>query len=171
MSARVCHSVQFIVLLDYDGDIDDERLKDELRALQDIFGLGDFIVLSTSCGKHAICLDKLLAGEAMDVVYASTCDDQFKKGIRWNKHRTWILRTTPKGNSPAPKYLYTVESSSKNEHQQSQAHAIYLNQVYGVNAKLTKPDGLDEIELVNYPTTHNVNVKDLVADVKTGKYN
>jgi hypothetical protein len=74
MSARIPHSTNFTIFLDYDN-IQDERLDDELIYHQELYGLGDFYVFKTNeYGRHAICVDVLTLREALDVVYGSTCD-------------------------------------------------------------------------------------------------
>ena len=45
ISARVKHTTEFVIFLDYDN-MKDKRLVEELRYLQELFGLGDFIVAS-----------------------------------------------------------------------------------------------------------------------------
>ena len=58
MSARVPFTTEFTIFLDYDN-IKDDRLREELVYLQEVYGLGDFLVLSTNeFGRHAICLDR-----------------------------------------------------------------------------------------------------------------
>ena len=91
MSARIPHTTDFVTFLDYDN-VTDERLLDELLYLQELFRLGDFIVLATNqFNRHVICIDRLTLKEALEVVYGSTCDAVFKRGIRINEYRTWIL--------------------------------------------------------------------------------
>ena len=161
MSARVPHTTEFTIFLDYDN-IKDERLIDELYYLQELHELGDFHVFSTSeFGRHTICVDRLFLRKALKVVYTSTCDHAFKRGVRINEYRTWILRTHGKGDRPMPKYLYSVESPHNGQRLQSQGHAMYLQNHYGAKIRLTNPDGNTVIELQDYKTSSKVCLKDL----------
>lgn len=166
MSARIPHTTNFVPFLDYDNVID-ERLDDELVYLQELHQLGDFHIFKTNeFGRHVICIDELLLREALDVVSNSTCDYQFKRGIRINEYRTWILRGWEKGERERPKFLRTIESPYNGERLQSQAHAMFLQAFYGVKVRLVNPDGNDEIEIQNYNTSSKVTVKDLEEEMR-----
>ena len=74
-----------VVFLDYDCTHDD-ALKTELKWLQTLHKLGNFIVLKTSeIGRHAICLDVLKSREVYEIIDSSTCDQMFKNrcGSLW----------------------------------------------------------------------------------------
>lgn len=161
ISARIPHTTNFAVFLDYDN-ITDERLDDELVYLQELYQVGDFHILKTNeFGRHAICVDILPLREALAVVYNSNCDRLFKRGIRINEYRTWILRNWEKGERERPRFLRTLESPYNGERLQSQAHATFLKTFYGVNVRLVNPDGNDEIEIQGYNTASKVTINDL----------
>jgi hypothetical protein len=161
VSARIPHTTDFAIFLDYDNARDD-RLVDELLYLQELFRLGDFLVLATNVfGRHVLCIDRLTLKEALDVVYASTCDAVFKRGIRINEYRTWILRGIGKGNRSKPKFLYTVESPYNGQRLQSQAHGQYLQRNFGVNVRLVNPDDNTELEIQGYKTDSKTSAKDV----------
>jgi len=166
LSARVTHSTNYTVFMDFDN-IQDERLDDELVPLQELFRLGDVHVFKTSeFGRHAICIDEMSLREALDVVYSSSCDAMFKKGIRINEYRTWILRGWEKGERERPTYLRTVESPYNGERLQSQAHAMFLQAFYGVKVRLVNPDGNDQLEIQSYCTSSKTTVKDLEKEMR-----
>lgn len=166
LSARVPHTTHYVLFMDFDN-IQDERLDDELIPLQELFHLGDFHVFKTSeFGRHSICIDEMPLREALDVVYSSSCDGMFKKGIRINEYRTWILRGWEKGERERPKYLRTIESPYNGERLQSQAHAMFLKAFYGANVRLVNPDGNTEIEIQGYNTSSKVTVRDLREEIK-----
>ncbi|MCW4004577.1 MAG: hypothetical protein NWE95_11770 [Candidatus Bathyarchaeota archaeon] len=152
LSARIPHTTDYALFLDYDN-IKDQRLVDELQYLQELYGLGDFHVLATSeFGRHVVCTDRMPLKEALEVVYNSTCDQLFKRGIRINEYRTWILRTQEKGSRPKPRYLYSVESPYNGERLQSQAHAMFLKMHYGAKIRLVNPDGNNTLDFQDYKT-------------------
>lgn len=166
MSARIPCTTDFVIFLDYDN-IQDERLDEELLYLQELYSLGDFHILKTNeFGRHAVCIDEMPVREALEVIYTSTCDYQFKRGIRINEYRTWILRGWEKGERGRPQYLRTVESPYNGQRLQSRAHATFLKSFYGANVRLEKPDGNDEIEIQGYNTSSKVTVKDLEAEMR-----
>jgi hypothetical protein len=161
ISARVTYTIEFVIMMDYDN-VTDDRLVEELLYLQELHGIGDFYVFATSeFGRHVICVDRLLLKEVLDVVYASTCDAVFKRGIRINEYRTWILRVLGKGNRPKPRYLYSVESPYNGQRLQSQAHAEFLQRYYGAPVRLVKPDGNHELEIQGYKTSSKVSAEDV----------
>lgn len=161
MSARIPHTTEYVTFLDYDN-IKDERLIDELVYLQELFMLGDFHIFATNeFGRHAICVDRLTLKEELDVVYNSTCDHVFKRGVCINEYRTYILRTAPKGNRPAPKYLYTIKSPYNGKRLQSQAHSLFLKNYYGAKVRLSNSDGNTVIEMQGYKTGSKTDLKDV----------
>ena len=161
VSARIKYTTEFSILLDYDN-IEDSRLVEELLYLQELYKLGDFYVFATNeFGRHVICVDRLQLREALEVVYGSTCDAVFKRGIRINEYRTWILRGLGKGERPKPRYLYSVESPYNGQRLQSQAHGEFLQRYYGVPVRLVNPDGNTELEMQGYKTGSKVSEKDL----------
>jgi len=166
MSARVPYTTNFVIFLDYDN-IQDERLDEELIYLQELYSLGDFHILKTNeFGRHAVCIDEMLVREALDVVYTSTCDYQFKRGIRINEGRTWILRGWEKGERERPKFLRTIESPHNGGRLQSQAHAMFLQAFDGVKVRLVNPDGNDEIEIQTYNTSSKVTTTELLKEIR-----
>lgn len=129
-------------------------MDDELTYLQELYHLGDFHIFKTNeFGRHAICIDELPLGEALEVVCGSTCDYLFKKGIRINEYRTWILRGWEKGERGRPEYIRPIESPYNGQRLQSQAHAEFLKAFYGANVRLVNPDGNTEIEIQGYNTS------------------
>jgi len=166
MSARVPYTTNFVIFLDYDN-IQDERLDEELIYLQELYSLGDFHILKTNeFGRHAVCIDEMLVREALDVVYTSTCDYQFKRGIRINEYRTWILRGWEKGERGRPEYLRTIESPHNGRRLQSQAHGKFLQAFFKANVRLVNPDGNDEIEIQTYNTSSKVTMGELRRELR-----
>ena len=161
MSARIPNSTDYTLFLDYDN-VADSRLKEELVYLQELFELGDFHVLATNkFGRHAVCVDRLHLKEALDAVYASTCDVLFKRGINYNEFRTWLLRVMEKGDRQKPEYAYSVESPYNGKRLQSQAHAEFLHDYFGAPVRLTNPDGNRELEIQGYKTGNKTSTKDV----------
>jgi len=167
ISARIPHTTEFAIFLDYDN-ITDEGLIDELLYLQELFRLGDFHVLySSGYGRHAVCVDRLSLKEVLDVVRSSRCDQVFARGVRINEYRTWILRGLEKGNRSRPKYLYSVESPYNGKRLQSQAHALFLQNYYGAKVRLTNSDGNDILEVQGYKTSNRLDMRESLQQ-KTG---
>jgi hypothetical protein len=160
ISARIPFTTVFTIFQDYDN-VEDERLKEELTYQQEVYRLGDFYIFATNkFGRHAICIDRLPLKQALEVVYNSTCDSVFQRGIRINEYRTWILRALEKGNRPKPRYLYSIESPYNGERLQSQAHAKFLMTYCGAPIRLVNPDGNDELEVQGYKTSSKITLKD-----------
>lgn len=165
LSARIPDTTLFVTFLDYDN-IKDWRLDEELKWLQDLFELGDLHVFKTNeFGRHVIGLDALIPKEVVNVLYNSTCDWLFRRGIMINEYRTWVLRAWGKGEREKPTYLRTIESPYNGKRLQSQAHAMFLKAYYGANVRLVNPDGNEELEIQEYNTSSKVTVKDLLKEM------
>jgi hypothetical protein len=166
ISARVPHTALFVPFLDYDN-INDERLDDELRFPQEIFHLGDLYIFKTNeFGRHVIGTDCLSTRECLEVIEASSCDWSFKRGIRINEYRTWVLRGWEKGERARPIFLRTLKSPYNGEHLQSIGHAKFLEAFYGVRLRLVNPFGSEEIEIQSYSTSSKVTIKELEEEMK-----
>jgi hypothetical protein len=153
VSSRIVGTNLHCVFLDFDKSSSDDILEEELKWLQQIHTLGNFIVLKTSeVGRHAICLDVLQASEAFKVIMSSTCDEMFKTAPTMNPKRSWVLRCGKKGNRGAPTYAYTIQSRNEGSNLQSRGHANYLR-TFGVNVKLKRPFGPNQVEIQTYYTT------------------
>jgi hypothetical protein len=166
ISARVPHTTLFVPFLDYDNTTD-ESLDDELVYLQELFQLGDLYVFKTNeFGRHVMGVDCLFPRNCLSVLEASRCDWMFKRAIRINEFRTWILRGWEKGERERPKFLRTIESPYNGEHLQSRGHAKFLEAFYGVSVRLVNPFGSEEIEIQSYNTSSKVTLKELAEEMK-----
>jgi hypothetical protein len=162
ISARIPHTTEYCIFLDYDNILDPVLKQDSLPYLQELFKLGDFHVFGTSeYGRHAVCLDRMPLMEALEVVYNSDCDAVFKRGIRINEYRSWVLRVVEKGNRPKPSYLYSVESPHSGQRLQSQGHGMFFQTYYGAKVRLTNPDGNTLVEFQDYKTSSKIDMKDV----------
>lgn len=166
ISSRVPHTSLHIVCMDYDN-VTDERLRDELKFLQEEFELGNFYVFKTKYdGRHCLCIDALTFKEVKKIIDFSSCDWLFKRAPRINEYRCWVLRFTKKGNREAPKYLYTVESPHEGRNLQSLGHAKYLLK-YGLKIDLKKPYGHELIEIQDYNTGKRTKAEELDGGSET----
>jgi hypothetical protein len=153
VSSRLVGTSLHVLFLDYDSQISDSRLIEELQWLQTMFKIGNFIVFKSSeYGRHATCLDVLTSNEVLEIVRVSNCDETFKTAPIINPFRSWVLRYCRKGNKESPNYLYTVESPYEGENLQSLGHAIFLMKNYGVKVELQQPFGTEDVEIQTYYT-------------------
>jgi len=159
MESRIPKTALHVIPLDYDNiagsfsEDPEQRLKEELRFIQDEFQIGDFHVFWTrDNGRHAVCLDALTFRMVKDIVDFSSCDLKFKNAPRINEYRCWVLRFANKGKRGAPKYLYTVESPFEGKNLQSRGHAKYLLN-FGLKVDLKNPYGAEEINVQEYSTS------------------
>jgi len=151
VSSRIPNTSLHVTFLDYDN-VEDERLKEELRFLQEEFEIGNFYVLETrNEGRHAVCIDALRFKDVIEIVRFSSCDLMFKRAPRINEFRCWVLRYAKKGSRGEPESLYVVESPYEGKNLQSLGHAIYLEK-FGLRIDLKNPYGTEEIEVQDYNT-------------------
>jgi hypothetical protein len=152
MESKVKGTSLHVTFLDYDY-VNDTRLAEELRFLQQEFQVGNFYVFQTRrTGRHAICLDALTARDQKQIVDFSNCDPAFKRAPMINEFRCWVLRVDDKGKRPAPKYLYMVASPFEGTNPQSLGHSHYLLK-FGLKIDLKNPIGEDGIYTEDYNTS------------------
>jgi hypothetical protein len=159
--SRIAGSALHCIYLDYDNivgvNVDTEeaerRLTEELKDIIHEFQVGNFYVFETrnTC-RHAVCIDALRFRDVKEIVDFSSCDIMFKLAPRYNEYRSWVLRFDTKGNRPAPKYLYTVDSEYEGINLQSLGHAKFLEK-FGLKIELKNPYGSEEIGRQKYSTT------------------
>ena len=138
-TSRVPGTNRHIIPLDYDL-IRLDFLKDELRAVQREFDLGDFHMLRSRLdpeytlyevgGYHAICLDKVTLYELRMIQRASSCDAAFRWAPKHDPGRSWVLRGFEKGEREKPVYIGTLLSDSFRP--QHLGTALFLVANYGV---------------------------------------
>lgn len=159
MSARIPGTMDFCLFADWDQIVDKE-IKENLPWVQDLFEIGDFHVLSTGeFHRHGICVDRLTMREVVQILEQIDCDYNFKRGVKLNERRTWILRVCEKGARPKPEYQYTINSPHNGKNLQSEAHALFLKYYYEVPVRLVNPDGNTKLDIQDYLTATRVNDK------------
>jgi hypothetical protein len=168
ISARVPYTVKYVIYKDYDNIKDERLVEEEIVMQENVPGhLGDSHVFATSeYGRHVVCIDMLPFREVREIIYASTCDHDYKWGYRINEYRTWILRCFEKGERDRPKYLYSIPSPYNGLRLQSRAHGLFLRYFYGADVRLTNPDGNTELEFQSYKTSSKVKLEDLIKKHK-----
>jgi hypothetical protein len=170
VSSRIPNTSLHVIFLDYDN-IDDEKLKEELRFLQEEFQIGNFYVFKTrNEGRHVYCIDALRLRDVKEIVDFSSCDRSFKKAPQINEYRSWVLRYGKKGDRGEPQYLYTIESPYEGKNLQSRGHAKYLMK-FGVKIDLKDPYGPEEVEIQEYNTKDKNDRKGSSRDDEKNKDN
>ena len=130
--SNVTQDGKYILLLD--SDIGLKRyadMKKVLRKLQSEYSLSDFYIISTKCGFHAICLDKLIFADVM-LIYRDFVKYGFGDKAHCNiseKRNKHILAIDN------DKKAFDVVVSQNRNYQRSNAHRLLLNMVYGFNIK------------------------------------
>lgn len=145
---------KYVFYLDYDK-MKEEYIKGELEHLQTLYDLGDIHVFQSSEKSfHAISFAKLTAKEYLEILQNSSCDLAFKNIPRYTSYRNWVLRHFKKGNTDAPKYLYTLKSETKRQH--SLAHYKFIKILYPKINQSINSDGIESLTVIDYATGANV---------------
>jgi len=134
-----------------------EYIKGEVEHLQLVKGLGNaHFFKSSNKGVHVVGFEKLTAREYMELLDNSSVDQAFKYTPRMVSYRNWVLRNFSKGNKKRPEYIFTLKGKTKR--QQSTAHHKYFSLLYPEIKKfrLTNPDNIQKVRIVDYPTGKNV---------------
>lgn len=148
--------LRFIPFFDYDN-MRLSYVKEELKVLQEQFDLGDLPIFKSSKNSYqAVGFSKLSLNEFQNVLMHSSCDYayiQFPKYLPFAK--SYVLRQFSKGNTKRPEFVCNLER--KTEREQSTAHHKYFKILYpNIKTELTKPDGLQRLTMVDYPTGTNI---------------
>jgi hypothetical protein len=155
-SSRIPNTIYHILPFDYDK-IDLESLEIELQALIEEFELGNMHIFKMPDREnafHVVCLDYFLLHEVKVITMSSSCDIAFVLAPRYDKFKNWVLRDFPKGDRKMPVFLKTITSSYEGKSKQSQAHATYLNSLYGCNIMLSNSDGNTAVIVESYLTAN-----------------
>jgi len=143
---------EYVFYADYDL-MKKEYIHGELKHLQHIYDLGNIHIFESSPKSfHAISFVKLTAKEYIEILMNSSCCQAFLNVPRFSSYRNWVLRHFSKGSKDAPKYLYTIKSTTNRK--QSLAHYNFLKTLYPVIEKnqLINSDGLTKLDVIDYPT-------------------
>lgn len=153
IASNIPHTPFHVLFMDYDY-VDLGFLREELEALIEIFSLGNCYIIQTKENAfHVDCLDYLTAREIVEIGEMSNEDRAYIRGPLFNKHRGWVHRTEAKGKQKAPVFVEVIESPYDGESLQSSHHAELLNRRFGLDIKLSNPDGLNKGIEDSYLTT------------------
>lgn len=145
---------QYVVFLDYDGALP-SFVVDDVEILQGEFSLGKGYIFQTGRRNfHAIIPEKNPFPRTHEILLRSVSDPTHVNAYRLNKYRTWVLRSGPKGDRPAPTYVGCV-SSVHVSNLKSLGHLIYLQKA-GAEADVEwdPNDGYSTIIKSYYKTRH-----------------
>lgn len=144
IASNIPHTPFHVLFMDYDY-VDLGFLQQELEALIELFEIGNcYIIQTRENAFHVECLDYLTAKEIVEIGEMSNEDRAYIRGPLFNKHRGWVHRTEAKGDQEAPEFVEVVESPYEGERLQSSFHAELLKSRFGLEIKLSYPDGLNE---------------------------
>lgn len=163
-TSRVPGTNRHIIPLDYDI-IALKFLKDELRAVQQEFDLGDFHLICSRIdedyteyvvgGFHAICLDEVTLFELREIQRSCSCDAAFRWAPKHDPGRSWVLRGFAKGQREKPVYIGSLLRESYRP--QHLGTAKFLEANYGIPLGLLQnSDGNEKMCLEGYLTAKRV---------------
>lgn len=139
----------YIPFLDYDM-MKVEYLDGEIQHLQEVFDLGDILLLQSSEKSfHAVGFDKLTALEFVTLLKNSSCDEVFRDVPRFSSYRNWVLRNFEKGDTPKPKVIKIYRR--KNSREKSYAHYMYYKALYPIVIE-GNFDKSQFVTFIEYPT-------------------
>jgi len=141
-----CKDGFYVVCLDYDN-LELEWVEGEVKRLQDDFDLGTFYIFrSSEDSYHAVCLDKVLFSDLISIMECSTVDpDYLRVPLKYGR-KIWTLRLTPKKNDI--EFVKAIRKESIR--QQSLAHGLLLEKVFGVDVPEALDDGIEDICFARY---------------------
>jgi len=141
-----CSDGKHVILLDYDG-LPRLQVVQELRALQEMYDLGDFFLFGTGKGFHAVCCTKVSLVEYKWVVSDACCDrNQWLIPLLHGK-KTVNLRSSAKGGKK-PFFIGMIVSAFGVGRLQSLAHLNLLKGL-GVN-NLVVPVNSEKLLMCTY---------------------
>jgi len=134
-----CKDGKYIVMLDYDR-LNIDWVIPEIERLQQDFNLSDFYIFKSSEDSyHAVCFDKLLYHEYVNVLRSSTVDKNYiDVPMKFGK-KVWVLRTSDKDKSKI-KYCFRIMSHHTHIREKSSAHIELLESLFEGFIYLNSPD-------------------------------
>ncbi len=137
-----CDDGKYVLFLDYDHS-PIEWVREELRLLQEYYGIGAFYLFKTKHGIHAICLEKFFLGMMLDMMSKTTIDHNYLSVPLMGGAKIWILRQSQKAGERIS-YLGKLDARPVIEREMSRAHAEYLRDYCGVPKEHLPRKGLDD---------------------------
>ena len=160
----ICQDALRILFMEYDCKLMYNYLIHELKRIQKKFKLSNIYIFESSKDSyHCYCCCKFTSYQLNQILKETSCDDSFIENWRFD-YISKVLRITEKGNKPKPKYLGVLKSKY-NQREKSFAHLQFLKFHYNIpekdlnfkNDDRKKLKNKDKIlELIKYPTSHNV---------------
>lgn len=155
----------FIPFIDYDNIYFEKVLKD-VKHIQAVFDLSDFIVLKTEEEKdeqgrefgnyHCICFDKCTFQEILEILSHTRCDPNYRRAWKFYKSKNWVLRIEKKYYSrkakDEPKLKCIIPNKPRIPRKCSYAHYLALSKWYSLPKLNLEWDGITECELIQYNT-------------------
>lgn len=139
-----CSDGYYIVTLDYDN-LEPSWIIPELKRLQEDWKLGDFLLMKSNKGYHAVCLDKVTLKEFTSIAMSSSMDQyHFSVPLLYGK-RIWTLRYSEKGGKKP--YLHTVVDN-RSPRKKSKAHVELLNFLHGIEIFYNNMDDSKKEDLI-----------------------
>lgn len=118
---------KYLIVLDYDK-MELEWIEPEIRELQRLYYLSDFLIFTSNKGYHAICFDKLPLQLYTQILRDSSVDPAYASVPLMYGKRNWTLRWSEK-KGKRPHYTKTI--ASKNSlYDKSKAHIIFIEKMY-----------------------------------------
>jgi hypothetical protein len=148
-----CTDGRFILFLDYDGDIGLEWVQDEIKLLQEQFGLGNCYIFKSKNGFHVVNFEKRSISEIVEIMRWTTCDQQYKDTPLLFAKKVWVLRLSRK-NKEIPAYVGVIQNATRYPVTASRAHFEYMTDFYRVPKKDLRGVKLDRergLYVAQYP--------------------
>jgi len=125
-----CMDGKYIITLDYDG-LELEWIEQEIKAIQETFGLGNFYIFKSNKGYHAVCLDKVTLNYYLKIASNTSVDEDYiNVPLRYGK-KLWTLRITPK-NKKEINFVEELKSNHEGSRLKSYAHKTLLENYFGL---------------------------------------
>lgn len=137
-----------VIFIDYDTK-NLTSIEFELRFLQATFYLGDFYVLETSKGYHAICCSKVSLSEYIRILDVTSCDFRFKEIVK--VRGSGVLRISHKRKASRPVYAGAIRSNYTRR-QQSKAHLVFMKKYYSASIRYKNVDYTKMLPVCVYTT-------------------
>jgi hypothetical protein len=149
-----CENGEYVLFVDYDHHVLDHVLE-EVQLVQNRMQLGTAHVFKTKHGYHVVYLQKITIQEVVDSLDMTTCDKAYQNIPLQYAMRTWILRSTKKGDDDEITHVTSIPPIKNYKIIKSNAHRVFLQDRYGISdAELdmdgTVYDGSKELMIAEY---------------------
>lgn len=151
--SNICEDLKGILVADYDNT-DKQVIVDDFFYVQKKYKIPPSYLFSTSSNNyHLISLYKAPQSKIFEILRDMRVDSNFKDMVNRNPYKSYVLRISPKGGKPKPRFIELIGKPNNLNHQVSSAHFKLLQRLYKIkHPKYKNFDDYTKLRIQHYET-------------------